>query len=89
MTYSLSGKQFRASTTKNLSKKFLKNSKKTIYKLKQMCYNVDNEREVISMFLVVWKYIDEDKVHGSVVTSRELMFLRLDPNVRVEKIEKV
>jgi hypothetical protein len=24
-----------------------------------------------------------------VMTSRELMFLRLDPNVRVEKIEKV
>ena len=41
------------------------------------------------MFLVVWKYIDEGKVQGSVMTSRELMFLRLDPNVRVEKIEKV
>jgi hypothetical protein len=41
------------------------------------------------MFLIVWKYTDGDRVHGSVMTSRELMFLRLDPNVRVEKIEKV
>ena len=41
------------------------------------------------MFIVVWKYIGEDKVQGSVMTSRELMFLRLDPNVRVEKIEEV
>lgn len=41
------------------------------------------------MFLVVWKYTNEDMVHGSMMTSRELMFLRLDPNVRVEKIEKV
>lgn len=62
---------------------------KTIDKIPRVCYNVDNEREVISMFLVVWKYTNEDKVHGSVMTSRELMFLRLDPNVRVEKIEKV
>ena len=62
---------------------------KTIDKHNKLCYNKDNEREVISMFLVVWKYIDEDKVQGSVMTSRELMFLRLDPNVRVEKIEEV
>ena len=62
---------------------------KTLDKLVTLWYNVDNEREVISMFLVVWKYIDEDKVQGSVMTSRELMFLRLDPNVRVEKIEEV
>jgi hypothetical protein len=41
------------------------------------------------MFLVVWKYVDEGMAHGSMMTSRELMFLRLDPNVRVEKIEKV
>ena len=63
--------------------------KKSIDKSLNVWYNVDNEREVISMFLVVWKYIDEDKVQGSVMTSRELMFLRLDPNVRVKKIEEV
>ena len=52
-----------------------------------MCYNNYSEREVRTMKIVTWKYINESEVHASVMTSREAYNFRLSPLVEVLKIE--
>lgn len=39
------------------------------------------------MFVVFWKYIDDEEIHASAMTSRQLWNLRLDPCVEVVKVE--
>lgn len=48
-----------------------------------MCYNKYSEREVNRMFAVKWRYINEDLVQFSTMTSRQLWNFRLDPCVVV------
>ena len=52
-----------------------------------MCYNNYSEREVRTMKIVTWKYINESEIHASVMTSREAYNFRLSPLVEVLKIE--
>ena len=39
------------------------------------------------MLVVFWKYIGDEEMHASVMTSRQLWHLRLDPCVEVVKVE--
>ena len=52
-----------------------------------VCYNSYSEREVWTMFVVFWKYIGDEEMHASAMTSRQLWNLRLDPCVEVVKVE--
>lgn len=49
--------------------------------------NTSKERQVLGMYYVVWKYISEKEAHGSMVTSRDLWFMRLDATVEVLSVE--
>ena len=39
------------------------------------------------MYYVVWKYISEKEIHGGMMTSRSLWFMRLDPTIEVLAVE--
>ena len=39
------------------------------------------------MFVVFWKYIGNEEINASAMTSRQLWNLRLDPCVEVVKVE--